>query len=297
LKHQLEGDPRSDDGDIRSWLVVPIFASDQLIGLVELGNPGTGEFRAEHARWAEAVVNQAAIAIQNAWLFDQVRSSSERLQSLARKLVELQENERYYIARELHDEAGQLLSSLKLDLGKLEADPDCSPRIRERLDHLKGVTDSVLESLHRLAVDLRPVTLDHLGLVAALEQHAKNLVSPQLSVQFRVVGLEGERLPRDYETSLYRIVQEATTNVLRHAQASKVAILLEKVDGGVKLFIEDDGVGFLPKVYDGGERLGLVGMQERAEMLGGSLSIESMPGMGTSIIVEVPDVHTDFDRG
>jgi PAS domain S-box-containing protein len=290
-------DPDLGVGQIYNWLLVPIFASDKLIGLVELGNPEAGDYQPEHAQWAEAVVSQAAIAIQNAWLFDQVRSSSERLQSLARKLVEIQENERHYIARELHDDAGQALSSLKLSLGKLEQDPDCSPRVRERLFHLKGVADGVLENLHRLAVDLRPISLDRLGLVPALEQHAKNLDSPQLSVRFKTVGLEGHRLPRDIETSLYRIVQEATTNVIRHAQAHKIGILLERFEDRLKLFIEDDGIGFTVDPSGEGERLGLVGMRERAEMLGGSLTIESTPGMGTSVIVEVPDVHSDFDRG
>jgi PAS domain S-box-containing protein len=289
-------DTRPVDGYIRNWLLVPILASDRLIGLVELGNPGSGEFGSEHAQWAEAVVGQAAIAIQNAWLFDQVRASSERLQSLARKLVEIQESERNYIARELHDDAGQVLSSLKLGLAMLEQDPDCTPRVRERLVHLKGVTDSVLENLHRLAVDLRPVTLDRLGLVAALDGYAKSLNSPQLFVQFKAIGLEGHRLSRDFETSLFRIVQEATTNVIRHAQARKVGILLERVDDRLKLFIEDDGIGFSADPSGERERLGLVGMRERAEMLGGSLTIESTPGMGTSVIVEVPDVHTDFDR-
>lgn len=291
-----EGDERAGHDPIRNWLLVPIFASDRLIGLVELGNPGTGDFRPEHARWAEAIVNQAAIALQNAWLFDQVRSSSERLQSLARKLVEIQENERYYIARELHDEAGQALSSLKINLLRLEQDPDCPPFIRERLVQLKGVADGVLENLHRLAVDLRPVALDHLGLVAALEQYAKNLDSPKLSVQFKAVGFEGQRLPRDYETSLYRIVQEATTNVTRHAHASKIGILLEKREGRVKLFVEDDGGGFSVEQAERTGRLGLAGMRERAEMLGGSLTIESTPGMGTSIIVEVPNADSYLDR-
>ena len=282
---------------IHNWLLVPIIVSDKVIGLVELGNTEAGVFRPEHSQWAEAVVSQAAIAIQNAWLFDQVRSSSERLQSLARKLVEIQENERYYIARELHDDAGQALSSLKIGLGMLQQDPDCPPRVQERLVDLKGVADGVLENLHRLAVDLRPVTLDHLGLVAALEQYAKKMNSAEeLAVQFKVVGFEGNRLPRDFETSLYRIVQEATTNVARHAQASNVGILLEKCEGKVKVFVEDDGVGFSPDLAEREGRLGLVGMRERAEMLGGSLTIESTPGMGTSIIVEVPDVYSYPDR-
>lgn len=281
---------------ICNWLIVPIIASDKVIGLVELGRARDELFIQKQVRWAEALVNQAAVAIQNSWLFEQVRSSSERLQSLARKLVEIQENERYHIARELHDEAGQALSSLKLGLGRLEQDPDCTQSMRQRLQDLKGVADGVLDDLHRLAMDLRPVALDHLGLVAALQQYANNLNSEQLSVQFKVVGFEGDRLVRDVETSLYRIVQEALTNVVCHAQAKNVGILLEKAGGKVRVFVEDDGVGFSPDIIEQKERLGLVGMRERAEMMGGRLTIESVPGKGTSVIVEVPDVYSDSYR-
>ena len=282
---------------ICNWLIVPIIASDKVIGLVELGRAGTEPFNQKQVRWAEALVSQAAVAIQNAWLFGQVRSSSERLQSLARKLVEIQENERYHIARELHDEAGQALSSLKLSLGRLEQDPDCTQRMKQQLQDLKGVADGVLDELHRLAMDLRPVVLDHLGLVAALQQYANNLNSEQLSVQFKVVGFDGDRLVRDAETSLYRIVQEALTNVVCHAHAKNVGILLEKAGGKVKVFVEDDGVGFSPDYIEQKERLGLVGMRERAEMMGGRLTIESIPEKGTSVIVEVPDVYSDPYRG
>jgi PAS domain S-box-containing protein len=282
---------------IRSWLVVPITASEKLIGLAEFGKTGEGNFSPEQVLWAEALAGQAAIAIQNAWLFQQVRSSSERLQSLTRKLVEIQENERYHIARELHDEAGQALSSLKLNLGRLEQDPGCPPQMRPRLLALKDVADNVLEELHRLAMDLRPVALDRLGLVAALEGFAQNLDCEQLRVKFKALGFEGERLPKDTETSLYRIVQEALTNVTRHAQATSVGILLERGEGRVKVFVEDDGIGFSTGLDESRGRLGLVGMRERAEMLGGSLVIESTPGEGTSIIVEVPDGSSDPDCG
>jgi len=297
----LDNEPANGDQTnperICNWLIVPIIASDKVIGLVELGRAGTEPFNQKQVRWAEALVSQAAVAIQNAWLFGQVRSSSERLQSLARKLVEIQENERYHIARELHDEAGQALSSLKLSLGRLEQDPDCTQRMKQQLQDLKGVADGVLDELHRLAMDLRPVVLDHLGLVAALQQYANNLNSEQLSVQFKVVGFDGDRLVRDAETSLYRIVQEALTNVVCHAHAKNVGILLEKAGGKVKVFVEDDGVGFSPDYIEQKERLGLVGMRERAEMMGGRLTIESIPEKGTSVIVEVPDVYSDPYRG
>lgn len=275
-----------------NWLLVPIIASDKVIGLVELGRTGERHFNPEQVRWAEALVGQAAVAIQNAWLFQQVVSSSERLQSLARKLVEIQENERFHIARELHDEAGQVLSSLKISLGLLEQDPDCPPQVRQRLEALKSSADRVLEDLHRLAVDLRPIALDHLGLVAALEQYAKNLNADRLAVQLKVRGFENTRLAKDVETCLYRIVQEALTNVVRHAQAESVGILLERSAGRVKLFVEDDGVGFEPDQTSSQDRLGLVGMRERAEMFGGTLTIESYPGSGTSVIVDMPDDYS-----
>ena len=162
---------------------------------------------------------------------------------------------------------------------------------------MKDMTDTVLEELHRLAMNLRPAALDHLGLVAALEQHMNRLNSDKLSIQFKAVGFRNVRLAPDVETSLYRIVQEALTNVVRHAQASVVGILLERRGDRVMLFVEDDGIGLSNNDVKQTEHLGLVGMRERAEMLGGSLTVESVPGKGTSIIAEVPNVHSDPNHG
>lgn len=296
----LENAP-GDDGQanhqiIRSWLVIPLIASDKIIGIVELGKDEVDYFDAGQSRWAEVMVGQAAVVIQNVWLYEQVRSNSERLQLLTHKLVEVQENERAYVARELHDEAGQALSTLKLNLSRLEQDPDCPVQIAVRLREFKGATDGILEELHRLAMDLRPAALDHLGLSAALQQYIQNLSSEQLTVQFKAVGFGSERLPKNVEITLYRIVQEALTNVLRHAAASSVGILLEKELGKVKLFIEDNGIGIELDLIEKTDRMGLVSMRERAEMLGGSLIIESSPGCGTTIVVEVPDGDPNSHR-
>ena len=293
------GKKASAGENIRRWLIVPILAGQKIIGLVELGRESDLDFTPEEIRQAEAISAQAAVAIQNAWLFEQTRSSRERLQSLAKKLVEIQENEREHIARELHDEAGQALSSLKLGLGRLQQSADCPESIQVRLQSLKDVADSVLEELHRLAMDLRPVALDRLGLIPALEQYIRQLDSQQPAIHFKAVGFDETRLPRDTETSIYRIVQEAITNVLRHAQASYIGVMLERGASGkafVKAFIEDDGVGFDSSQVDVTSHMGLAGMQERAEMLGGSLIVESSAGLGTSIIVEVPDGNPDSDR-
>ena len=209
----------------------------------------------------------------------------------------MQESERNHIARELHDEAGQALSSLKLSLGRLEHDPSCPSHISQRLLELKQLTDRVLEDLHRLAMDLRPATLDHLGLIAALEQLANKLESEQLSVRFKTYGFESQRLSPVLETSLYRIVQEALTNTIRYSKATDIGILLEKGPGEVKIFIEDNGIGFYPNKVPNKGHMGLVGMRERAEMLGGTLTIDSAPGKGTSIVLEVPDAPSDSHRG
>jgi signal transduction histidine kinase len=139
--------------------------------------------------------------------------------------------------------------------------------------------------------------LDHLGLIPALEQYVKKLPTNQLSIQIKSLGFGTDTLSQDVKTSIYRIVQEALTNIVRHSQASSVGILLERIDNRIKVFVEDDGIGFDPELLETPDHLGLVGIRERAEMLGGSLTVESLPGFGTSIIVEVPDGNPDFDRG
>jgi two-component system sensor histidine kinase UhpB len=150
----------------------------------------------------------------------------------------------------------------------------------------------VLDSLHRLATDLRPVSLDHLGLVEALRQHAQAFGRQHhLNVQFEAVGLDDERLSPDAEIALFRVAQEALTNVVRHSQATYADVLLERRGDRLILIIEDDGAGFDPVAAMPAGRLGLAGMRERAEMLGGSLVIESSVGAGTTVLAEVPYAH------
>ncbi|MBP1693859.1 MAG: histidine kinase, partial [Chloroflexi bacterium] len=281
---------------VKSYLAAPLIVDNNLNGVIILTSDSPKAFTKEMEEQLQAFAAPAALALHNARLFEQIGNARERLQSLARQLVTVQESERQSIARELHDEASQSLSSLKLSLTRLEQAPECPPGIAGQLSELKNVTDGVLEELHRLAMDLRPAALDHLGLVPALEEYANGMNSDKLSVRFKAVGFDHERLSRELEISLYRIVQEALTNVLRHAQASVVGILLERSAGKVKLFVEDDGIGLPAGQSQRSGRLGLVGMRERAEMLGGSLTIESMAGKGTTIIVEAPDDNTNSNR-
>jgi signal transduction histidine kinase/DNA-binding NarL/FixJ family response regulator len=274
---------------IRSVLGMPLVANGEIIGLCLLGKTQSGFFSAEHRRLAESLAAQAAIAIQNARLFEQVRVGRERLQTLSRRLVEIQEMERRHIARELHDQAGQALSSLAVGLRLLEEAAERGEAVAAHLVDLKQTIDTVSEGLHQLASDLRPASLDHLGLVATLRQYTEAFSHQHgLIVQFEMVGLEDGRLPPMVETALYRIVQEALTNVVRHAQANRADVVLERQGDRVITIVEDDGVGFDYGAAMQNGRLGLIGMQERAEMLGGNLVVESSPGAGTTLLVEVP---------
>ena len=271
-----------------SWLGVPLFARGAVAGLFSLSKEEVRYFNDEHVRVAEALSSQTSVAVENAVLFEQMQAATARMQTLSRRLVEVQENERRAVARELHDEAAQALVSLRYGLQLLERETGGREGVVARVADLKQTIDVVIDSLHRLAGDLRPASLDLLGLDAALRQYLLSIETKSgLTVRYKARGLAGERLPADVETALYRVVQEAVTNVLLHASATRVDVLVERRDGRVLVMVEDDGIGFVPGPAAGAERLGLIGMRERAEALEGTLTIESAPGEGTTIAVEV----------
>jgi PAS domain S-box-containing protein len=228
----------------------------------------------------EAAVRQNALDLA---------ASREQARELSRRLAEVQEQERRAIARELHDETGQALTALMLGLGAVEKEAGLSGSVPTRIAELKQMTQSAMEALHGVANQLRPLSLDRVGLVPALRQQIEAFKQQaHLDVDLEVVGLEDQRLPPDRETAIYRVVQEALTNVVRHAAAQHVGVIVERQGDVVKAIIEDDGAGFEPEAAQASGRLGLAGMRERAEMLGGSLVIESRPGRGTSVFLEVP---------
>lgn len=282
---------------IHGWMGVPLMVQSEVIGCLTLDSQRAGAYGSTEAELAQAFANQAAVAIQNARLFEEVRTGRKRLQSLSRRLVEVQETERRHIARELHDEAGQSLSSLMVNLRLLERKVNDPEAVLTGIVELKQMLNDVSENLHHLAINLRPASLDHLGLETTLRQHIEAFGRQnKLLTQFEAVGLEDKRLPPDVETNLYRVVQEALTNVVRHAQASQVDVLLERRGDQLVAIIEDNGVGFDAEKLGQSGRLGLLGMRERAEMLHGNLMIESAPGSGTTIYVEVPYDYSNSHR-
>ena len=170
--------------------------------------------------------------------------------------------------------------------------------IQERTADAKHLTNNALAGLHQLVTDLRPISLEHQGLVSALRQYTESFSRQhQVPVEFDEIGLGETRLPDELEIAVYRIVQEALTNVARHAHAQTAQVLLTQRAGMVSVLIWDNGIGFDPDNPGWKNRMGLVGMRERAEMLGGRFTLESQSGTGTTVRVEVPYARANIDRG
>ena len=235
----------------------------------------SGRFGEDDLRLAETYAARAAIAVD---LSQRVARES------LRRVVSAQELERRRLARELHDETGQALTSILLGLRSLEDFVD-SDHERAAVADIRRLAVETLQGVRRLAVELRPKALDDFGLEAALERLTSNFSEQTgLAVDF-VSGLGEQQLAPDVATALYRIVQESLTNVVKHAHARTVSILLARQNGRVKLVIEDDGRGFDPGSPADG--FGIQGMRERVDLLGGSLQVESRAGAGTTLAVEV----------
>ena len=222
-----------------------------------------------------------------------VRAAAER-DALRRRLVRAEEDERRRLSRELHDEAGQHLTALALGLQGLSDVAPADSEVDRRAAALRTLASTLARELHAVAVRLRPRALDDFGLEAALSVYAEDW-SRQSGIAAEVhTHVATERLPDFVESALYRIVQEALTNVARHSGARRASILVERRDGHVVAVVEDDGCGFEPDrvgVRDGGTGLGLLGMRERCTLLGGSLEVESTPGGGgTTLFVRIPIV-------
>ncbi len=264
----------------RSILCVPLQTKGQTIGAIELINKADDRFGLQDARLLASLAAPAATAIENARLFEEVRAGRDRLQVLSRRLVEVQEAERRHIARELHDEVGQVLTGLKLTLEMgVSSPPD---EFKANLEEAQVLVNELMAEVRNLSLDLRPAMLDDLGLLPALLWHFERYTAQtQVHVAFKQIGLE-RRFQPEIETVVYRIIQEALTNVARHAGVDNVTVRVWADEQTLNVQVEDQGTGFdLEAALAANASSGLSGMYERVGLLGGQLKIESIAGTGT----------------
>jgi signal transduction histidine kinase len=262
----------------RTGLYVPLVAHDRAIGVIDAHDKLGDDLRFtdDDMRLAESFASRAAVAVD---LSERVARDS------LRRVVAAQELERRRLARELHDETGQALTSILLGLRAME-DAKSDEQMRVAAAQLRELVVRTLQDVRQLAVELRPKALDDFGLIAALERLVETWTE-QTGIGAELEARLTARLPPEIETALYRIVQEALTNIVKHARASRVSIVLSERARAVTVVIEDDGIGFEPQsARDDG--LGLIGMRERVALVGGRLQIESREGAGTTLLVEVP---------
>ena len=263
----------------RTGLYVPLVLRGAAIGvLVAHDKLGSDQrFDSADLRLAEQFADRAAIAVD---------LSRRVARDALGRVVAGQEVERRRLARELHDETGQALTSILLALRAVE-EAGSGEGLQKSVSDVRELVVATLQDVRKLAVQLRPAALDDFGLVPALERLVQTYSETTgIAVELEA-GLGEHRLPAELETTLYRIVQEALTNIVKHADATKVSVLLVRREGSVTAVIEDDGRGFDPR-NTREDRLGLLGMRERAELHDGRLKIEAAEGSGTTLVVEVP---------
>jgi signal transduction histidine kinase len=255
-------------------LYVPLVSQGRSVGIIVAFDKKGPDPRFSDAdmRIAQAFANRVAVAIE----------LSERVgRKAVQSLLEGQELERKRLARELHDETGQALASILLGLKSLERQVGTEPVAR-----IRDLVGSALDDVRRLTVELRPPALDDFGLEPALER-LTSIVAERSGIDVQLSVRSPVALPADQETAIYRIVQEALTNIVKHAGASSVSIIVMASGPSVRLVVEDDGSGFdTAQVRDGA--LGLIGIRERVAILGGRFELQSAPGAGTTIVVELP---------
>lgn len=280
--HDLTSDPRSvgfppEHPPMSSFLGVPILLRGSTYGDLYLTEKEGGEdFTDADEELTTLLAAQAAVAIENARRVER--------DALARA-VQAQESERHRLARELHDGTGQALTSILLGLSSVERASTLGDA-RAAAAGLRELVVATLQDVRRLAVELRPKALDDFGLGPALERLGQS-VRETSGVDVQVgAHLGGARLPADVETAVYRIAQEALANVLRHADARHASIVVTRREGSASIVIEDDGRGF--DVGAPADGMGLAAMRERVRLLDGTLVVESRPGRGTTILVELP---------
>ncbi|PDV97426.1 PAS domain S-box protein [Candidatus Chloroploca asiatica] len=275
-------------GHIRNWFGVPLLAGETVIGVFCLDKAEANFFTPEHVDMAELLAMPAAIALQNARLFGEVTSGRARMRALSERLVAVQETERAHLARELHDEIGQMLTSLSLALTVSDRMP--VEMLRERIAQVQRQVNQLTTQVRTLSLNLRPAMLDDLGLLPALVWFTRRYGDQTgIQVQLQHAGLDQQVITPSVGATAYRVVQEALTNVARHAKVTRALVQVWATDAILAVQVMDEGVGFdVELALTAYSSSGLIGMQERVRLAGGYLTVESTPGEGVRVLAEIP---------
>ncbi len=278
---------------LHGFASIPIWTKERVLGVLNIASREARKFSSDDVQLLEGIARGIAAAVENAKLHQEVQHKEEVRGELLKDILAIQEEERKRIARELHDETSQAIASL---VANLEASAGMLPAAMDKpkalLRKAQSLSISILDGIHKLIYELRPSLLDDLGLVAATRWLAdNNLRELGVKVDFRSTGRK-RRLSSRLETTLFRVIQEAVYNIAKHARARNTSLSLHFKKNAIRVNIRDDGTGFdVAEAISSKDRprgLGLLGMKERVELLNGTLNIQSRPGAGTEINIEIP---------
>jgi signal transduction histidine kinase len=294
LVNDVEADPRyvnhyPDWVSTQSELCVPIQAGDDVVGVLDVQSDRLDAFSEADRRTLETLAGQIGVAMENARLYQAERAARDQLRDLVSYIQSAQEDERTHIAREILDEFGQLMAALQMDLTWLRQRlNEDQTALADKTRKSSTIVDQSIQVVQRLSSELRPSVLDHFGLAAAVRWQAdafaeRTGITPQLRLD-----VDADLVEPDLATALFRILQEAMSNVALHAEATQVFIRLRTDEQRVALIVQDNGRGIRPEEADGAHSLGLVGMRERARALDGDVNIDGIPGHGTTVTATIP---------
>jgi signal transduction histidine kinase len=284
--------PVAGNQSFASVLAVPLASKGKVLGVLVAAHHSPRTYTADEERLLLNVAGQAAVALENVRLYQATLDSTDQLRALTQRLAKVQEEERARVSRELHDSVGQALTAIRLHLELLQKETGIrGGRPGEILEGLFALADETLEEIRQMAFELRPAILDDVGLPAAVRIYAERFAKRSgIRVDLECPPELGLRSP-EAEASLFRVIQEALTNVAKHAGAASVRVKLERTPEGLVLDVADDGCGFDPSPRDAGEfrrGFGILSMRERVEALNGSFTLRTATGRGTRLHMEVP---------
>jgi signal transduction histidine kinase len=273
--------------ELTTAIFIALRVQGKSIGTLSVAFHAPRQISPTRLAWFEAMTNLISVSVHNARLLDNLQAKQSELQRAWKLVTDAQETERRRLSRELHDEVGQALTSIMLRLKALQTETDIEV-IGDRLNGLRYLTGQTLEEVRRISMDLRPVVFDELGLVPAIRWYVhESTVRTSMDISFHLTG-EPYPLLSEQEIACYRALQEALTNIIRHAQASSASVELAFEPDLLRLNIHDDGVGMpTPFPLNG---VGLMGLQERVRLVGGTVGIFSEPGEGVTLSIAFPRV-------